>query len=48
MKKNTYKIPNKFHLYIQTKYRAIIQENKKKYNKHKNKEKSKREIKEYL
>lgn len=36
MKKEKKKvIPNKFHLYIQTKYRVLIQENKKKYNRKK-------------
>ena len=35
MKNKKKKIPNKFHLYIQIKYRTLIQENKKKYNRKK-------------
>lgn len=38
------KIPNKFHLYIQTKYRMLIQEDKTKYNRKKEKQKVKQEI----
>ena len=35
MKNKKKVIPNKFHLHIQTKYRVLIQENKKKYNRKK-------------
>ena len=35
MKKEKRVIPNKFHLHIQTKFRVLIQENKKKYNRKK-------------
>ena len=35
MKKDKRVIPNKFHLHIQTKYKVLIQKNKKKYNRKK-------------
>jgi hypothetical protein len=46
MKSQKKPIPNKFHLHIQTKYRVIIQENKKHYKRCRDKLKANKEIRE--
>lgn len=39
-------LPNEFHLYIQTKYRQLVQEDKTKYKRSREKQKLKKELKE--